>query len=182
MKKVLILSALLVTAVALMVNAAIHRSQSFINGTGVWITNNTTHLFTDTNIVYTNSSGVVVQSTNAAHWVDVSGYADLNGNPASVNMSVKWTGTNVNSSNILTFKLVRSGDGTNFDTQLGTEPASWSFATTPLGTTSGSITTNLPTWFLTGTARIRLFSVAVSSVGSSGTLILHSARLNGFVP
>lgn len=182
MKKVLILSALLVTAVALVVNAAIHRSQSFLTGNSVFVTNNATTSFSDTNVVYTNSSGTLVQSTNVAHFTDAAGFADLNGNPASVNVSVKWTGNNANSSNTLTFKFTRSGDGTNFDTQNGSEPASWTFATTANGTTSGIFTTNVPTWFTTGAARIRLFSIAVSSVSNSTNIVVNAVRWNGFVP
>lgn len=183
MKKLLMICSLVAVTVAWLAvsNAAQHRAQSFLNGPWVNLTNNTTVLNATTNVLYTNSSGSLVLSTNVGAFNDVIGFSDLNGNPASMSVTAKWSAS---STNVLTFTFVRSGNGTDFDTNVDAGVKSWSFATP---TTSGSLngqtlTTNLPAWFVTAAAKIRLFAIVASDVNNSTNIALTALTLNGFVP
>lgn len=179
MKKVLIFLSVAAIGVLLVARAAQPVAYNFINGSGVWVTNNTTHTFSDTNLFYTNSVGSFVQSTNVAAITDVQVPYASDGVVPVVRFLAKWTGTNVNSSNQLTFTLRAVCNGVDADTFVTNDVA---LSTIPLGTTSGTVTLPVAAALVNACKTIRLQSIGVSSVGSSGTIIVNKMQLVGFSP
>jgi hypothetical protein len=85
----------------------------------------------------------------------------------------------VNSSNQLTFTLRAVCNGVDADTFVTNDVA---LSTIPLGTTSGTVTLPVAAALVNACKTIRLQSIGVSSVGSSGTIIVNKMQLVGFSP
>lgn len=186
MKKLLLLLTL-VLAVFFVAQAANHRSSSFTAGSVATLAAASTNTGDALTVEWTNAlSQVITNGTNASgiyfgpYTRDVYGFADANGNAGSAVISVTQYGSAATSTNALTFTFVRSTDGLNFPTNT-TPDSTFSFSVTQAGTATTTTSTNVPTWFLTGAAKVRLLQIANVGAGP-GTCKLTSLTLNGYLP
>lgn len=162
-------------------------TQSFINGMSVVIEQPTSATAlsvsgTSTSIKYTNDLGqLITNGTNAAGitygaWSKpVRVRSDAIG--AASQCSISMT-TPAGSTNTITATFQRSTDGTYFD-----PTTTFGFTTTAdLGADGETTVTNVPTWFTTGTAFIRLSALSFATNAAGYTNAITSIRFNDFAP
>lgn len=169
---------LLLALAAFTLPAADFKSQSFINTSASYplvLTNTGVFTYGYTN-AYTNAAGITV--TNTSMIVDVGNWAYKNGEPqANANVTFRLVGTAATLTNTITAVFARVGDGVNAATSSGSQ---WSVGITPNGTTEVVVCTNVPSYMLTGNAKIRLLTL---TSGSGNTNALFKAiTFNGFLP
>jgi len=186
-------------------------SFDFLGGNrSVYITNNTTINFGDTNVMYTNVLGVAVFSntnlyttnalgsagpyttfTNASlyfgnAWSDVGGFSDRNGNAAQAAIGVSYIPGNARSTNSVTFtfgKLMISGYTNGSPVYVvGTQPSDkWSFALTNAASVANVATvTNIPTALMQGAAGLRLISTVTADNGAASFFNVTTLNLQGY--
>lgn len=162
-------------------------TQSFINGQSVVIEQpaSATALSvsgTSTSIKYTNDLGqIITAGTNAAGitygaWGRVVRVrSDALGAASACSVSVT---TPAGSTNTITLTFQRGIDGTSFDSS-----TTWGFTTTAdTGLTGLTTVTNVPTWFTTGSAFLRLSAMSFATNSFGYTNAITSIRFNDFAP
>ncbi len=188
MKKLLLISLLGAALGGIIGRTGPYSSQSFINGTGLYVNYPTNYTFTntDTGVTYTNDlSQVVTAGTNAGGisygaWgraVRVSSDALGQSSPYTISVTVPATSA-AGATNTIVLTFQRSADGINYD-------AVGNFAFTLAADLTGAgqtVVTNVPTAFTSGAAWIRCYTIAYSTNAAPFASYIKALRFNGFAP
>ncbi len=208
MKKLLIGAALVLGLVA----AYSQNMQNFVardllaGNQAVFLTNNTTTSYGDVGVPYTNASGAAVYSlTNSystngltapgtlytnqylyypAAWQDVPSFSNNNGDNASASLAISLIGTTASTTGAMTFTFVQmlGKNSSGLNTPATATNNKFIIAITPTGTTLLSMSTNLPTAQMQGSAGWRLSSIVEPNNAAAGGVMVKSITLNGFQP
>jgi hypothetical protein len=158
-----------------------------LKGPQVNIPSNTTKYFGDTGVQWTNSLGqTITAGTNStgvyygAAWQDVYNYAQDSAAAATPAVLLQFYGDAATATNNVVFTFVRSADGTSYSTNT-LDDVHWAVTVLSRGTALSTVVTNVPSWLVTGSKTIRLYSVSTTGSGAGNTILTKTA-LAGFVP
>lgn len=172
---------------------------SFINGYNLQVTATSTNSYSGTNTfakgyTITNSAAYPpvsayspIWKTNTQAFSDVTLWADRDGTPPNVNITVRIKGLNANFTNTGTFRFASiSALSMSSDYPPGTfipctsSNGQFAFTVTGNGTNDVVFPTNAPSYLLQGSRALRLTGVEWSNAGTDGTIV--GAWLDGYKP
>ncbi len=182
-------------------------AKDFLAGAqAVFLTNNTTTAYGDVGVPYTNQSGAAVYSlTNSystngltapgtlytnqylyypAAWQDVPSFSNNNGDNASAALTISLVGTTASTTGSMTFTFVQmlGKNASGLTTPATATNNKFIIAVVPTGTTLLTMSTNIATAQMQGSAGWRLSSIVEPNNAAAGGVMLKAVTLNGYQP